>query len=507
MKKLILVIKIKDITIKYNSMNHILFSQKEKDEIFESAGLLIDSLITQEPMKFIQPDFHETLITDVTNLLISQICNIYILTSSSSGSVGTIQDNQTESTNQCLSDNTNEYSDKIHNIVSKATDTYYKHVYPPRSYSKTFIRIKPNIETTSNHLQYLRDIPQPEQRTPEWYSFRHNYITASSAWKAFLSPTTQNQLIYDKCIPHDPNKYSSCVNINSPLQWGVRYEPVSIFWYENYYSTIIEDFGCIPHPTLSCLAASPDGINIDSNSDRFGRMLEVKNIVNRNINGIPKLEYWIQMQLQMEVCNLNECDFLETRFKEYETYDDFISDGTFQKTASGKNKGIIMYFNNNGIPLYEYSPWNATKEEYEKWESIISHKNSHLTWISNSYWFLDEVSCILVLRNKLWFTTAKPILENLWKTVCHERINGYQHRAPRRKTKIIKNSTQNTGCIINTKTLISSTNDSPTTNNIQEDNTLIETNTISINTETLTKCALSLDKLTLTTVPDENNTV
>ena len=45
-------------------------------------------------------------------------------------------------------------------------------------------------------------------------------------------------------------------------------------------------------------------------------MLEIKNIVNREINGIPKKEYWIQMQLQMEVCDLGECDFLETRFKE-----------------------------------------------------------------------------------------------------------------------------------------------------------------------------------------------
>ena len=34
------------------------------------------------------------------------------------------------------------------------------------------------------------------------------------------------------------------------------------------------------------------------------------------LDGIPKKEYWIQMQLQMEVCDLDECDFLETRFIE-----------------------------------------------------------------------------------------------------------------------------------------------------------------------------------------------
>ena len=50
-------------------------------------------------------------------------------------------------------------------------------------------------------IEYLRSIPQPDQRTPEWYSFRHNLITASNAYKAFESQSTKNQLIYEKCQP------------------------------------------------------------------------------------------------------------------------------------------------------------------------------------------------------------------------------------------------------------------------------------------------------------------
>jgi hypothetical protein len=52
-------------------------------------------------------------------------------------------------------------------------------------------------------------------------------------------------------------------------------------------------------------------------------MLEIKNVVNREINGIPIEEYWIQTQLQMQVCDCDECDFLETSFKEYEDEDAF----------------------------------------------------------------------------------------------------------------------------------------------------------------------------------------
>ena len=71
-------------------------------------------------------------------------------------------------------------------------------------------------------------------------------------------------------------------------------------------------------------------------------MLEIKNIVNREITGIPKKEYWIQMQVQMEVCELNECDFLETKFFEYESEEDFNSDGNFNYSENNSIKGFIF---------------------------------------------------------------------------------------------------------------------------------------------------------------------
>ena len=43
-------------------------------------------------------------------------------------------------------------------------------------------------------------------------------------------------------------------------------------------------------------------------------MLSARCLSERIITGIPKKEYWTQMQLQMEVCDLDKCDFLETKF-------------------------------------------------------------------------------------------------------------------------------------------------------------------------------------------------
>ena len=45
------------------------------------------------------------------------------------------------------------------------------------------------------------------------------------------------------------------------------------------------------------------------------------------------------MQPQMETCELNECDFLETRFKEYESEEEFLVDGTM-RTKDGKQREL-----------------------------------------------------------------------------------------------------------------------------------------------------------------------
>ena len=169
-------------------------------------------------------------------------------------------------------------------------------------------------------------------------------------------------------------------------------------------------------------------------------MLEIKNVVSRVITGIPKEEYWIQMQLQMNICDLNECDFLETRFLEYENYDDYISDGNFIYTKLNKLKGIIMCFLKDEELIYEYKPLLMNKKEYIVWEQTINKKYNDATWVRNIYWHLDYISCVLVLRNKRWFKQVVPIFKQVWDNILLERESGYNHRKPKSKLKIEKKS-------------------------------------------------------------------
>ena len=401
-----------------------LISDIEYGQIVESAGILIHDMIRMDPMIYAHPTFSVVILHDTVEVLTNQLQSVFEF----------------------------DIEEYVENATEDAISIYYTYICPPRSYSNSFIRIPPVIEKMTRKINYLKSVPQPEQRTTEWYHFRHKYLTASSLWKAFGTQRAQNELIYDKCRPIDVEKYKN-VNTESPMHWGQKYEDVSLEWYNKQYNTSVSDFGCIPHRSISYLAASPDGINTDDKSQRYGRMVEVKNIVNRKIDGIPKMEYWIQMQLQMEVCELDECDFLETRFIEYDSAKEFYEDGDFCETKDGKPKGIIMFFNNGGLPLYEYLPFGSTEEEFEKWENEMMEKHKDITWVRNDYWRLDQVSCVLVLRNKMWFEYALPQLDKLWKTIAKERVDGYEHRAPN-KNKKVKMEPKEMKCYIDVKNLL-----------------------------------------------------
>jgi putative phage-type endonuclease len=280
------------------------------------------------------------------------------------------------------------------------------------------------------HLEYLKNIYQPEQKSQEWYTFRHDHITASNAWKALGTTSSKNQLIYEKCQPLNTEKYKSSL-AETPMSWGNKYEYLTACIYEEKNNTTISSFGCIAHPTYSFLAASPDGIVTGENN--YGRMIEIKNVVSREINGTPKKDYYIQMQIQMEVCDLEECDFVETKFVEYETELEYNADETSKKGV------ILVFINSENEYVYKYMPFNTT--DYDTWMDT-TFATTHMTWFKNIYWKLDVYSCVLVKRQRDWFNAAVPEFISLWETIQKERVSGeFVNRAP--KKRILKNENKN----------------------------------------------------------------
>ena len=322
----------------------------------------------------------------------------------------------------------------IDNIIDELVQTYFIIHHNPRSYSNTFIHHKPDIDKIDRLLEYFKTQEQPEQKTDAWYKFRYNGLTASTIYKAIDSQANINSIIYEKCQPVKIR--SNSVNITSAFHNGHKYEPLSILLYENWYDTKVGEFGCMKHKEHDFLRASPDGINIKRENPLYGRALEIKNPVSRKLTGIPKKDYWVQMQLQMEVWDLDECDFLETVFQEYESEEEFLKDGElFNKTKRDKHKGVIVMFNDGQQPIYEYCPIGYNKEQFDKWYDEIMDKHTNHSWINNIYWYLKEYSLVLCPRNKKWFENAFPQLQNVWNIILKERVSGHDHRKPKRKKK------------------------------------------------------------------------
>ena len=322
---------------------------------------------------------------------------------------------------------------QLHDLFAESLLLYFTVFAAPRSWKKyEAIMDKSYVD---NQLKRIRAIPQHEQNTPEWFDRRWNLLTASSAWKALGTASAQNALIYSKCKPIDKSKYTN-VNINSATHHGHKFEPLSTEFYERMFDTQIEEFGCLPDQYSTMLGASPDGINCKRDNNRYGYLLEIKNPVSRKLTGIPKLEYWVQMQFQMHVTQLHHCDFLETVFKTYETEDEFMADGTFTHTTLGNRKGIIACFHDGTKPIYKYPPWDISNEEYDNWLDTTIDDNPTITWINNTYWRLENYSCVTVVYNKQWFDKALPKFKQIWTTILKERVDGYEHRKAKKREKL-----------------------------------------------------------------------
>ena len=411
-------------------------NEDELTDIQETINELIDNYLDENSVYIFNPDFNDEM-----NQTISEI--IY-------------HDFQYILENKSTEDS--ELYDSIEEFVDKSIENYF--VYsriPKRSNSITFEDENEKVEILKHKIAFLKEQEQPEQKTKEWYQFRYNLITASNLWKVFGTESQVNSLIYEKCKPLQEISHDSLQS--GPLFWGIKYEPVTVMIYEDMFNTKVDDFGCIKHGNYPFIGASPDGINVDETNIRFGRMIEIKNIYNREITGIPKKEYWIQMQLQMEVCKLETCDFVETRIKEYDDMEEYLD-----KREEHEYNGIVLEFlpkfkpcdlssneqvlNNNKKKLFHMILDNSKSEnEIEEIINKTKEENENLYLLGVSYWYLDEFSCVLVKRNELWFKKSLSEIEKVWKIIEKERIDGYEHRASKKRRPSIDN-TETVGCLI-----------------------------------------------------------
>ncbi len=292
-------------------------------------------------------------------------------------------------------------------------------------------------------VKRLQALPQPEQRSPEWYEFRETMLTASD-FGYVLDPTSSK---YDGVLK---KKVGFEVKIEgAAIDHGKKYEDVAIQIYEKRNNTKVLPFGCIRHPMFSFLGASPDGITAE------GVMVEIKCPFSRVIDGNPPEMYWCQVQGQLEVCDLERCDFLECCIREYSNRDAYEADnfeGDITRNKNGYEKGALLAFFDESNPkdlYYEYGEIGLMGNDLDIWFEETTQKvartKPHLQLFSPIYWYLDHVSCIPIFRNQEWFYTALPMLKYFWKDVltfrelgkeaCLSYLDGLKSERLRAKTE------------------------------------------------------------------------
>jgi putative phage-type endonuclease len=330
---------------------------------------------------------------------------------------------------------------------------------------------------------------QAPQRSPAWLKKRYEFLTASEVASTIrlikheidlrdagvfeLPPekkvgqtipayNSYAALLRKKCEP--PMSGSSIGSIE--MQWGVAYEDVVVSLYQVFNEVTIHEFNLIPHPTIPFIAASPDGITSD------GTMIEIKCPYSRKPSGLPKIQYWIQMQQQMECCNMEQCDFIDVVIREYGCRDAYIEDCygdsnvpknesdpndhgfIYGRTASGNPKGIMIERNiydpitDRNSYKYYYAPvlhFESEEEEntwLEEWATQIygeldgdSKRILNVMTRGNEtynirYWYVEEWNCVRVKRDREWFKKRYPDLKNFWDVVQKCRAEGIPAELP-----------------------------------------------------------------------------
>lgn len=140
------------------------------------------------------------------------------------------------------------------------------------------------------------------------------------------------------------------------------------------------------------------------------------------------------MQIQMEVCDIDECDFLQTRFKDSSSME-FWSASTMKKGIIAQVFDTVERFTFH----YEYMPVTYTQAE----EFIMWQQKCLYTWgelVTFLYWKLDEYSCYVVKRDREWFKEKITVITDVWDTIQKERVTGFDHRKPKSKPVSIKST-------------------------------------------------------------------
>ena len=276
----------------------------------------------------------------------------------------------------------------------------------------------------------LCDKPQTAQHTADWYNQRRNRLTASEFSHILETPGKRAALLKQKLATDTGDRVglSAPVGIAQPdgemvaTTWGHRFEPVIRDIYELELAgvgTVCASLGRFTHPTIPWLSASPDGLVIKGRN--AGRLVEIKAPKTRQPGDFVPPEYYVQMQIQMEVCNLDTVDFIEAQFSQRP--DAAFTDAEEEAAKDAAWKGRIEvrgFLEDSSSWRYSYS---RPVEDLE--DAVLPSDHQDLPLLESSVWWLTGWYPRTVFRSPTWWNTVGwPNAQLFWAEVLSLREQG-----------------------------------------------------------------------------------
>jgi hypothetical protein len=270
-------------------------------------------------------------------------------------------------------------------------------------------------------ISELLNKPQVAQHTADWYAQRRNRLTASEFSQ--ILDGRRGALLRSKLDTSSGDRPSQAPVALAQedgemvaTSWGHRFEPIVRRIYELEIAgldTVCDTMGRLTHKTVPWLSASPDGLV--TKGPLAGRLVEIKAPKTRQPGKFVPHEYYVQMQVQMEVCDLDAVDFIEAQFKQrpggVETDQDRID------LDVAPWKGVINVYGDFDDPTtwrYVYSEPVEDLEDVEMPEEPADQK----PLLESTVWWLSGWYPRTVLRSPEWWgSVGWPAAELFWAQV------------------------------------------------------------------------------------------
>lgn len=272
-------------------------------------------------------------------------------------------------------------------------------------------------------VERLLALEQVPQRTGEWYAQGKSVLTASEFANIFGTPRAVRQLAFNKISPptQQTNRLACPTSEMGPFDWGIRFEPVVKQILTERWGVKIMDSGRLRHPKDPLLAASPDGLILEaSDPARVGRLIEIKCPITREIGDTIPFEYWCQMQVQMEVTGIDECEYVEVKIHSLSPKRLDLSGAT--------PDGHVWLLQNPDTCLMMYA--------YTEAERVAAEAGGfHL--LETVPWRLDKMHAKTVMRDRGWFEGTAKAREDFWAVVEQARRGEIQPFEVKARAKVV----------------------------------------------------------------------